>query len=136
MRKEFITYPLDLPLNISYASVKNYPLHWHNTIEIIYVLKGRINISIDTDSFELYENEVEIINSDETHTIYSNEDNRILMFHIDPIFFEKYYKDVKNINFYTNTSDEGAQDGEEYDTLRLFLDFSKSLTIVMSIILV
>lgn len=121
MRKEFITYPLDLPLNISYASVKNYPLHWHNTIEIIYVLKGRINISIDTDSFELYENEVEIINSDETHTIYSNEDNRILMFHIDPIFFEKYYKDVKNINFYTNTSDEGAQDGEEYDTLRLFL---------------
>ncbi|MGG7178709.1 helix-turn-helix domain-containing protein [Clostridium paraputrificum] len=121
MRKEYVTYASDLPINISYASVKDYPLHWHNSIEVIYVLKGKIKISIDTDNFELYENEVEIINMDEAHRIHSDEDNKILIFHMDPSFFEKYYKDIKNINFYTNTSDEGAQDDEEYDTLRIFL---------------
>ena len=121
MRKEYITYPSDLPITIQYAEVRNYPLHWHNSIEIIYVLKGKVNISIDTDSYELFENEIEIINEDETHVIHSDIDNKILIFHIDPDFFEKYYTDIKNIFFYTNSSDEGAQEGPEYEELRGFL---------------
>ena len=121
MRKEYITYPSELPITISYATVYEYPLHWHNAIEIIYVLKGKVNISIDTDNFELFENEIEIINEDETHVIHSDIDNRILIFHIDPDFFEKYYADIKNIFFYTNSSDEGAQESPEYEELRSFL---------------
>ena len=121
MRREYITYPSELPITISYASVNNYPLHWHNTIEIIYVLKGKVNISIDTDSYELFENEIEIINENETHIIHSDIDNRLLIFHIDPDFLEKYYLDIKNIFFYTNSSDEGAQEGPEYEELRSFL---------------
>ena len=121
MRKEYVTYNSDLPIQITYATIKEYPLHWHNAIEIVYVLKGKINISIDTDNFELYENELEIINVDESHRLYSNEDNKILLFHIDQSFFEKYYKDIKNIYFYTNTSDLGAQEGEEYIIFRTLL---------------
>ena len=121
MRKEYVTYNSDLPIQITYATIKEYPLHWHNTIEIVYVLKGKINISIDTDNFELYENELEIINIDESHRLYSDEDNKILLFHIDQSFFEKYYKDIKNIYFYTNTSDLGAQEGEEYIIFRTLL---------------
>ena len=121
MRKESINYPLNLPIDIAYNSVKEYPIHWHNSIEIIYVLQGSIKISIDTDTFELYENELEIINVDESHSIYSDNDNRLLIFHIDPNFLSKYYKDIKNVYFYTNTSDEGAQEGPEYDTFRKLL---------------
>lgn len=122
MRKEYISYVENLPVRISYASIKEYPLHWHNTIEIIYVLKGNLTITIDTDRFDLIENELEIINADETHSLYSeDENNKILIFQIDPIFFEKYYKDIKNIFFYTNSSDDGAQDGEEYDGFRTLL---------------
>ena len=121
MRKEYVNYNSDLPIQITYATIKEYPLHWHNAIEIVYVLKGKINISIDTDNFELYENELEIINVDESHRLYSNEDNKILLFHIEQSFFEKYYKDIKNIYFYTNTSDFGAQEGEEYNILRTLL---------------
>ena len=121
MRKELVNYPSNLPINITYQSVREYPIHWHNSIEIIYVLQGNIKISIDTDNFELYENELEIINVDESHSIYSDNDNRLLIFHIDPNFLSKYYKDIKNLYFYTNTSDEGAQDGLEYDTFRKLL---------------
>lgn len=121
MQKEYIAYTSDLPINITYASVNNYPLHWHNSIEIIYVLKGKVNISIDTDSYELYENEIEIINENETHTIHSDIENKLLIFHIDPNYFEKYYSDINNIFFYTNSSDEGAQEGPEYDELRGYL---------------
>ena len=121
IRREYISYPPDSPIKISYANIKEYPIHWHNSIEILYVLRGSINVNVDTDSFEVLEREMEIINVDEAHRIYSNEDNRVLIFHIDPYFFEKYYKDINNIFFYTNSTDDGAQDGEEYDILRDFL---------------
>ena len=50
MRKELVNYPSNLPINITYQSVREYPIHWHNSIEIIYVLQGNIKISIDTDN--------------------------------------------------------------------------------------
>lgn len=121
IRREYVSYPSDSPIKISYANIKEYPIHWHNSIEILYVLRGSINVNVDTDSFEVLEKEMEIINVDEAHRIYSNEENKVLIFHIDPYFFEKYYKDINNIFFYTNSTDDGAQEGEEYDMLRNFL---------------
>ena len=121
MRKEYISYEDNLPIRITYASINEYPLHWHNTIEIIYVLKGSLNVTIDTDNFEISERELEIINVDESHSLYSENDNKVLLFQIDPVFFEKYYKDIKNIFFYTNSDDKGAQDDEAYDDLRTLL---------------
>ena len=121
MRREYVSYPADTPIKITYANIREYPIHWHNSIEILYVLRGSINVTIDTDSFEVLEKELEIINVDESHRIYSDEDNKVLIFHIDPYFFEKYYKDINNIFFYTNSTDEGAREGEEYDLLRNFL---------------
>lgn len=119
MRREFITYPLDLPLRISYCDIRSYPIHWHNSIEIIYVLKGSVDITIDSDSFSLNEREIEIINVDESHKYYSNEENKLLIFNIDPSFFEKYYKDIKNVFFYTTSNN--TQEGDEYDELKTFL---------------
>ena len=121
MRREYINYPLELPIKISYLNIKNYPTHWHNSIEIIYVLKGSLQIKIDTDSFILNEREVEIINSDESHEIQSLEDNKVLIFNIDPFFFEKYYKDINNIFFYTNSNDTEDQNGSEYEELKTLL---------------
>ncbi|OPJ57420.1 HTH-type transcriptional regulator YesS [Clostridium oryzae] len=45
----------------------------------------------------------------------------MLVFYIDPYFFEKYYSDIENMFFYTDTSEKGAQESEEYDELRTFL---------------
>ena len=121
MRREYINYPFDLPIKISYLNIKNYPTHWHNSIEIIYVLKGSLHIKIDTDSFTLNEREVEIINSDESHEIQGMDDNKVLTLNIDPFFFEKYYKDINNIFFYTNSNDDEDQNGPEYEELKTIL---------------
>ncbi len=121
MRKEHIIYNSNIPVKITYASVREYPLHWHNSVEIIYVLKGMVNISIDTDNYSIFKNEIEIINTNESHRIHSDEDNLVLIFHIDSSFLEKYYKDIDNIFFYTNTSKEDSQEGEEYLILKKLL---------------
>lgn len=122
MRREYITYPSDIPVSISLATVINYPLHWHNSIEILYVLKGNLNIVIGSDKYELVEKDLEIVNIDETHSITSSDkDNRVLIFHIEPYFFEKYYNDIENMFFFTNTTDDKAQENDKYDVLRTFL---------------
>ena len=121
IRRKYISYFNDSPIKITYANIREYPIHWHNSIEILYVLRGSINITADTDTFQVLEKQVEIINVDEAHRIYSDTDNRVLIFHIDPYFFEKYYKDINNIFFYTSSSDDGLQDGEEYILLKNFL---------------
>ncbi|MBZ9686340.1 helix-turn-helix domain-containing protein [Clostridium estertheticum] len=121
MRKEYISYINDLPISISLQCVKDYPIHWHNSIEIIFVLEGSVNVLIESGNYEVYEREIEIVNCDEAHRIYSKEKNKVLIFHLDPTFFEKYYDDMKNIYFYTNSSEEGAQKEEKYDILRNYL---------------
>ena len=91
MRREYINYSNDLPIRITYSNIKNYPIHWHNSIEIIYILKGSLDITIDTDKITLKEKEVETINVDECLSFYSNENAKVLIFIIDPVFFEMYY---------------------------------------------
>lgn len=120
IRRKYISYFSNSPIKITYANIKEYPIHWHSSIEILYVLRGKITVDADTDSFEVLEKQIEIINVDEAHRIYSDNDNKVLIFHIDPYFFEKYYKDINNIFFYTS-SDDASQDSEEYTLLKNFL---------------
>ncbi|WP_278184407.1 helix-turn-helix domain-containing protein [Clostridium cellulovorans] len=109
-------------MSVKLQSVKSYPLHWHNCLEILFVLKGRFFVQIESEIYELCEREIEIINADEPHRVYSeDEDNLILVFKIHLDFFEKYFNDVKNIYFYTNSSDEGIQEEDKYQELRKFL---------------
>lgn len=122
MRREYVTFTEHLPVNISLNTIKEYPLHWHNCVEIIFVLKGSIYVQIESETYEVLEREIEIVNADEPHRIYSNDEyNKILVFKMDIEFFEKYYNDVKNIYFYTNSTVEWAQEEGKYQVLRRFL---------------
>ena len=121
MRKEYITYPYDMPISVSFLEIENYPIHWHNTIEIIYVLEGSLHVDINSTSSKILENNIEIINLDEAHRLYSDKPNKVLLFHIDPYFFEKYYTDIENMFFYTDTSNKDSQNNEVYDDLKTFL---------------
>lgn len=122
MHKQYVNYSANLPVSISYSTIKNYPIHWHYCIEILYVIKGTINLYINTEKFVITENQIEIINLDEVHSIESDDPfNKVITFHIDPYFFQKYYSDIDNMFFYTKSSNEGSQLGEEYEDLRSFL---------------
>ncbi len=122
MRREYVEYLKDLPINISLANIMEYPLHWQDTIEILFVLKGSLEIGIENEVYILKEKEIDIINSNEVYRIKSDDpDNLVLIINIDPNFFEKYYDDAKEIFFYTKFPDGVEQEGEKYDELRKFV---------------
>ncbi|WP_027626031.1 helix-turn-helix domain-containing protein [Clostridium lundense] len=121
MRREFIDYTDNLPIKIRYENIIEYPMHWHDAMEIVYVLKGSVKITIETETHVVNEQEIEIINSDEAHRIYSKDkDNRIITFQIDNSFFDKFYN-IDNIFFYTESSGKDPQKGEKYEQLRKYL---------------
>lgn len=122
MRREHIRYMENIPVNIELLDIREYPIHWHEAIEILMILKGSIEVAVESDTYRLIENEVEIINLDEAHSLSSNEPNLVLMLHIDPSFFQKYYEDIRNIYFYTDCAFEGEpQIGENYEIFKKHL---------------
>lgn len=121
LSREYITYDKDIPAALSFLSIKDYPIHWHYSTEIIYVLRGSLDVYINSVKYELFEGQMEIINVDEVHHLHSdNGDNKVLIFHIDPYFFEKYYSDIENMFFYTKSGAD-CQSEDEYDELRTYL---------------
>lgn len=119
MRRERISFYGGIPVNIELLNIKNIPFHWHNSIEVLYVLKGQIDVTIDSDSCVIKEGEVEIINVDEAHTISSKTDNLVLMFNIDTEFLKNYYKDIDDVFFYTDNTSQ-TEEGK-YDVLKRYL---------------
>lgn len=118
MRREFIEFAPNLPVNVHYHSCKHYPIHWHKAMEIIYVVEGKISVNIETETHILKEGQIEIINSDEAHSISGRSgNNKALIFNIDTGFLNKYY-DIENMFFYTETSDTDVQKSEKYEKLR------------------
>lgn len=97
MRPEIIKYEENLPIKVSVNSVTEYPLHWHNSLEIIIVLKGSINVCLSYEKFLLKENEVAIISDNDVHKIYkTDEENRILFLQIDQRFYENNCENSKH----------------------------------------
>ncbi len=122
MRKEHAEYMKDLPINIFLANIMEYPIHWRDSIQILFVLNGTIDVGVENEIYTLYEREIEIINVNEVYSIKSNDPkNLVLILNIDPNFFERYYDDAKEIFFYTNSSDEHVQEDEKYYELRKYI---------------
>lgn len=121
MRREYIKFN-NLPINVKLINIEEYPIHWHNVLEIMIILQGSIDISVESDMYRLKEGEIEIINMDEAHRISSDNDNLVLIVHIDLNFLQRYYNDIKNIFFYTDCSFEGEpQINEKYKLLKKYI---------------
>lgn len=49
------------------------PVHWHDEVEIIYIKRGKVTISIEEDSFHAGEGELFFVNSGELHFMESDD---------------------------------------------------------------
>lgn len=86
MRKEYVEYLKDLPIDIQLANIMEYPFHWQDSIEILFVLKGTITIGVENETFTLVEREIEIINPNEVLSIESKDpDNLVIIIDINQI---------------------------------------------------
>ena len=118
MLKEKTVYKDELPVNVVVANIKEYPIHFHDDIEIVYVLDGSINFKNGHYEYLLKAGDVFILNDREIHSLSSTgEYNIVMMLQMDLTYFARYYDNLKNSFFVTDMDDDSDESLEVLRTL-------------------
>ncbi|MBC7088414.1 MAG: helix-turn-helix domain-containing protein [Tissierellales bacterium] len=90
-----------IPIKIFTQELEQFPFHWHDEAEIIFILKGKCCINIDNDITELSQGDIFIINSREIHLLksYGDDKCRLLVFQFDLNYFEDKHRGINNLTF-------------------------------------
>lgn len=78
--------------------------HWHDAIEIIYVVRGEIErLYVEGESYEVHQGDVYIINSQKIHGISTVSDiggpTKTLSIQIPMSYIEQYYPHIRDLSF-------------------------------------
>lgn len=116
---EIIKHSGNLPFSIFlHESKLVYPMNWHKEIEILFVLKGTVRVKIRDISYIVHQDNIILINSYEMHEITPlGEDIIILVFQLDPYFYQKYYQGFTEIVFHMNSTMLN-KDANTYNTIK------------------
>ena len=119
MLKEKNFYKEGLPVNVITANIMEYPIHFHDDIEVVYVLDGSVGLKNGYYSYVLNQGDIFILNDREIHSFqHTDQPNMVMMLQMDTSFFTKYYGNLKNSFFVTDMKNE---DDENLEALRNIL---------------
>ncbi|MCC3868899.1 GH39 family glycosyl hydrolase [Terrisporobacter mayombei] len=96
---EVIKFNDALPVKIFIHQINNVQSHWHESIEILFVTKGSVELVLSGKLFNLKEDDLIIINSKEIHSVKSNEENTAIALQIDLNKLDFLYEGIDKINF-------------------------------------
>ncbi|WP_058306242.1 GH39 family glycosyl hydrolase [Gracilibacillus massiliensis] len=103
---EQIDYEVDLPINIFTHTVEQFPFHWHEATEMLFVLEGELDIRVNQDDYQLNTGDVFLVNGDELHFINSRTvfgQTHVLALQFDNRYFKKLGTDLEQKRFYLNS---------------------------------
>lgn len=113
---EKISYPDDFPINIKIASFTEYPIHYHQDIEFVMVLKGSIRLKNGYCTYDLKEGDIFTNSGHEVHRLVSADpDNLVAVIQISTHYFSQYFPNLTK-TCYRTYSNKGST--EKHDALR------------------
>ncbi len=116
MLKEQNNYRVDLPISVVVAEIYNYPLHFHDDIELVYVLDGSISLKNGCYTDVLTAGDVFILNGKEIHSFDRNQNkNMVLMLRLSTDYFSRYYPGIEDSFFVAHGH---YDDKEKLDVLK------------------
>lgn len=74
--------------------------HWHNEVEIIYLLKGNLDVTIGSKTLHYQENDLVLINTKVVHSTVCTAPNESILVQIPYTFLKRYIPDVDRHMFY------------------------------------
>lgn len=119
---EFLMGDEPLPVKAILGSVNEYNLHWHNKIEIIFVLEGSVNVSVDKAEYVIQENDIILINTGQLHSFKRTEDkNTLLAIQIEPEFYNNCFPKFKNMRFHCRSLLQEGREKYKFDVIRHYI---------------
>lgn len=114
MRHSTATYEtikIDNDVNMRYSCCTDYnffvPMHWHDSIEVIYVLSGESIIRMEQQAYTLKPNDFIIIDSNIIHSTQTRERCNFLLIQIPYQFLQTYIPDITYMHFKNVSSVSG-----------------------------
>lgn len=114
---EIISFSSELPIRVFFQEIGSIAKHWHTSIEILFILSGEVDITVDDQSFHLLPDDVLLVNSNALHELYAAS-CELALFQINLTklsYFEEYS------NLYFNCCSCGQKHTQKYDYLRYLL---------------
>lgn len=102
-RHEIINFPKKLPINFFLHRIGNVSRHWHQSLELIVVMKGQVDIIVNNVPFRLEAGDLILINSNEVHELHS-EDATMIALQIKLELLKEVVVDIKKMYFDCNTA--------------------------------
>lgn len=91
---------------ISLQNIRHHSQHIHLGIEILFVIRGEIEVMVNQDSYHLAENDLMLINANDVHTVKGHKDNVVLLLQIPLHSIEQHYPDIHVCYFDCRSSKE------------------------------
>ena len=105
MLYEKLTYQDDFPINITIASIDEYPLHYHKDIEFVYVLSGEVKLKNGYCFYNLTEGDVFTNAGHEVHYLTSEgKENVCALIQISTKYFSKHFPNLREACYRTYTN--------------------------------
>ena len=89
-----------LPYSLGLSNLNSFPMHIHHEIEIIYAVKGSVEIKINNIVYKIEEGEVALVGSMVMHEICQGSLNRkFLVIEMGSAFLKERFKLIKKLDF-------------------------------------
>lgn len=75
------------------------PNHWHDAIEIIYMVEGSVDITVESSAYHLQEGQCFLVNSGIIHSTKCTSPNTGIVFQIPFDFIQLYIPNVQQLQF-------------------------------------
>ena len=98
--------------------------HWHNSIEILYITSGSLQVDIGKYSYSLEEDDCILINSGRVHSTHCINGNTSILLQIPPELLKRYIPNYKNYYFDLNIN---SSDNESKKNLNIIKNILKSM---------
>jgi len=94
--------------------------HWHNNIEIFYIITGSIDLWINSEKYELGNDNLIVVNINEIHSSQYKQKGDGVLLQIPYEFVKNYYPNIDSISFICN-SVKDINNNKKYTKLKNML---------------
>lgn len=92
-----------LPIKAFFVSIDYREFHWHSDLELIWVLKGSVDLQFSDENIRLKERDIYLVNTNTVHRLkHTEQGNLLLALQIDDDIVSNYYKNLGRISFDRN----------------------------------
>jgi AraC-like DNA-binding protein len=131
MYPESISFDDQSPVMMNVYHIDEYPLHCHeDAIEIIFVLKGAVQVKASFEFFTLNEGDYVVVNREDSHKIwrYNATDNLVAIFQISLKWYRASFPYIDYVIFTCESFDLAKYKGQADQLRRLLLQLTDSLS--------